>query len=155
MTLGTATPVLDPSLYIPELKHRTRESVVAQLADAAHRAGVARGTGPLIELLRARERVGTTAIGKGVAVPHARSLTVNRPALVVARAHRGIEWDAPDELPVQLVLLVLSPGEWGEEAHHAFLARAVGAARLQKNRQRMLDAASYDEVAAVLREVHP
>lgn len=155
MTLGTATPVLDPSLYIPELKHRTRESVVAQLADAAHRAGVARGTGPLIELLRARERVGTTAIGKGVAVPHARSLTVDRPALVVARAHRGIEWDAPDELPVQLVLLVLSPGEWGEEAHHAFLARAVGAARLQKHRQRMLDAASYDEVAAVLREVHP
>src|SRR5262245_17059713 len=91
MTLGTATPVLDPSLYIPELRHRSRDSVVAQLADTAHRAGVARGSGALIELLRARERVGTTAIGKGVAVPHARSLTVDRPALVVARTHRGIE----------------------------------------------------------------
>jgi|SRR5262245_11033241 len=155
MTLGTATPVLDPSLYIPELKPRTRDSVVAQLVELAHRAGVARGIGPLVELLRARERIGTTAVGKSVAVPHARSLTVDRPALVVARSHRGIEWDAPDELPVQLVLLVLSPGEWGEEAHHAFLSRAVGAARLQKNRQRMLEAGSFDELSAVLREVHP
>src|SRR5262245_33510782 len=119
MTLGTATPVLDPSLYIPELKHRSRETVVAQLVDLAHRAGVVRGIGPLCELLRTRERIGTTAIGKGVAVPHARSLTVHRPALLIARSHRGIEWEAPDDLPVTLVMLVLSPGEWGEEAHHS------------------------------------
>jgi hypothetical protein len=50
---------------------------------------------------------------------------------------------------------VLSPGEWGEEAHHAFLARAVGAARLQRNRQRLLEAESFDDVAGVLREAHP
>lgn len=155
MTLGTATPVLDPSLYIPELKFRTRESVVTQLVGAAHRTGVVRGSAPLLELLRTRERVGSTAIGKGVAVPHARSLTIDRPALVVARSHKGIEWDAADGLPVQIVLLVLSPGEWGEEAHHAFLGRAVGAARLQRNRQRMLEAVSFDELAGLLREVHP
>jgi len=154
MSLGTATPVLDPSLYIPDLKLRTRESVVTQLVGVAHTAGVVRGTGPLLELLRTRERIGTTAIGKGVAVPHARSITVDRPALVVARSRRGIEWDAPDALPVQLVLLVLSPGEWGEEAHHAFLARAVGVARLQRNRQRMLEAVSFTELAALLHEVH-
>lgn len=154
MALGTAAPVLDPSLYIPELKLRTRESVVSQMVGVAHRAGVVRGTGPLLELLRARERVGTTAIGKGVAVPYARSVTVDRPALVVARSHRGIEWEAPDELPVQLVLLVLSPGEWGEEPHHAFLGRAVAVARLQRNRQRMLEAADFAELAALLHEVH-
>jgi len=155
MTLGTATPVLDPSLYIPELKPRTRDAVVAQLVGAAHRAGVVRGTVPLLELLRTRERVGSTGIGRGVAVPHARSLTIDRPALVVARSHRGIEWEAADGLPVQLVLLVLSPGEWGEESHHAFLGRAVGAARLQRNRQRMLEAASFAELSGLLREVHP
>lgn len=155
MMLGMATPVLDSSLYIPELKARTRESVLAQLAAVVHRAGVVRGAGPLLELLRLRERLGTTAIGKGVAVPHARSLTVDRPSLLVARSHRGVEWDAPDGLPANLLLLVLSPGEWGEEAHHAFLARAVGVARLQRNRQRLLEAESFTDVAGVLREVHP
>jgi mannitol/fructose-specific phosphotransferase system IIA component (Ntr-type) len=155
MTLGTATPVLDPSLYIPELKSRNRDSVLAQLVALAHRAGAVRGVAPLVELLRLRERLGTTAIGKGVAVPHARSLTVDRPALVIARSHRGVEWEAADDVPASLILLVLSPGEWGDEAHHAFLAHAVGVARLQRNRQRLLEADSFAEVAGVLAEVHP
>lgn len=155
MMLGTTVPVLDPSLYIADLKPRTREPVLIQLTTIAQRAGVVRGTGPLLELLRLRERVGSTALGKGVAIPHARSLTVDHPALVVARSRRGVEWDAPDGLPVHLLLLVLSPGEWGEEAHHAFLGRAVAAARLQRNRQRMLEADHFDELAGVLREVHP
>ncbi len=155
MMLGTATPVLDSSLYIPELKARTTDSVLAQLVTVVHRAGVVRGAGPLLELLRLRERLGTTAIGKGVAVPHARSLTVDRPALVVARSHRGVAWDAGDGLPAKLILLVLSPGEWGEEAHHAFLARTVGAVRLQRNRQRLLEAESFTDVAGVLGEAHP
>jgi mannitol/fructose-specific phosphotransferase system IIA component (Ntr-type) len=155
MTLGTATPVLDSSLYIPELKSRTRDSVLAQLVALAHRAGAVRGVASLVELLRLRERLGTTAIGKGVAVPHARSLTVDRPVLVVARSHRGVEWDAPDDQTANLVLLVLSPGEWGEEAHHAFLGHAVAVARLQRNRQRLMDAGTFAEVAGVLAEAHP
>ena len=155
MTIAMAIPGLDPSLYIPELKARTKEPVLTQLVEVVHRAGVVRGVGPLLELLRLRERLGTTAIGKGVAVPHARSLTVDRPSLVVARSRRGVEWDAPDGLPANLILLILSPGEWGEEAHHAFLARAMGALRLQRNRQRLLEAESFTEVATVLREVHP
>ena len=155
MTLVTATPVLDPSLYIAELKPRTRETVLVQMVGAAQRAGAVRGSASLLELLRLRERIGSTAIGKGAAVPHARSLTVDRPVLVVARSHRGVEWDAPDAQPVHLVLLVLSPGEWGEEAHHAFLSRVAAVARLQRNRQRLLEAADFAEVAAVLREAHP
>ncbi len=155
MTLGTATPVLDPSLYIPEFKPRTKDAALARLVAVTHRAGVTRGPGPLLELLRLRERLGTTAIGKGVAVPHARSLTVERPALLVARAPSGIAWEAGDGVPVRIVLLALSPCDVAEETHYAFLARIVGVARLLRNRQRLLDADGFDEVAAVLHEAQP
>ena len=155
MTLGTVAPVLDPALYIPELRPRTKESVLEHLATLAHEAGAVGTPALLLELLTLRERVGTTAIGKGVALPHARSLTVRRPLLMVARSHRGIEWGAADEQRVTLVLLALSPGEWGDEAHHAFLGRAAAVARLQRHRQRLLDAESFDDVASVLREVNP
>lgn len=155
MTLGTAPSVLDPSLYIPELTTGRKQAALAELVARAHQAQAVRGPEPLLELLVMRERLGSTAIGKGVALPHARSLTVNRPQLVVARSRRGIAWDAPDELPVTLILLTLTPGEWGEEAHHALLGRAAAVARLQRNRQRLLDAASFDDVASVLREVGP
>ena len=155
MSLGTAPSVLDPSLYIPELKPRNKVAALGHLVSLAHAAGAVRVPGLLLDLLAIRERLGSTGIGKGVALPNARSLTVSRPLLVVGRSHRGIEWNAPDGLRVMLVLLALSPGEWGEEVHHGFLARAAAVARLQRNRQRLLDATSYAEVASVLREVNP
>jgi PTS system nitrogen regulatory IIA component len=155
MTLETVPSVLDPSLYIPELKARKKDAAFAELIALAHQAGAVRGPELLRELLVARERFGNTAIGKGVALPHARSLTVNRPQLVIGRCRRGIDWDAPDGLPVTLILVTLTPGEWGEVAHHALLGRAAAVARLQRNRQRLLDAASFDDVASVLRAVGP
>ena len=155
MTLGTVAPNRDSSLYIPELRPRTKDPVLAQMVAVAHRAGVTRSPGALLELLRLRERLGTTAIGKGVALPHARSLTVDRPALVVARSSRGVAWDAADGQPAHLLMMVLSPGPWSEDAHHAFLARAAGAARLQRNRQRLLEAGSFEVVAELLREALP
>jgi mannitol/fructose-specific phosphotransferase system IIA component (Ntr-type) len=153
MTLGTIPSVLDSSLYIPELKTRRKDTALADLVSLAHQAGAVREPDALHELLVMRERLGGTAIGKGVALPHARSLTVSRPQLVVARSPRGIDWGAADERPVTLVLLTLTPGEWSEEAHHALLGRAAAVARLQRNRQRLLDAATFDEVAHVLRGI--
>lgn len=152
-TLTAAPSLIDLSLYIPELRTRKKDTALAELVGRAHATGAVRDAGLLLELLRVRERVGSTALGKGVAVPHARSVTVLRPQLVVARALQGIDWAADDHAPVTLILLALSPAEWSEEAHHAFLGRAVGAARLQKNRHRLMAAASFDALASVLREL--
>ena len=152
-TLTVVPSLIDLSLYIPELKTRRKDSALAELVGRAHDAGAVRDAGLLLELLRVREKVGGTALGKGVAVPHARSVTVLRPQLLVARALQGIDWSAPDHVAVTLILLALSPAEWSEEAHHAFLGRAVNAARLQRNRQRLLAAASSDAMATALREV--
>jgi mannitol/fructose-specific phosphotransferase system IIA component (Ntr-type) len=88
-----------------------------------------------------------------VALPHARSLTVTRPQVVIGRSRRGIDWSAPDGMPVTLILLALTPGEWSEEAHHALLARVSAVARLQRKRQRLLDATSFADVADVLGEL--
>ena len=49
--------------------------------------------------------------------------------------------------------LTLSPGDWSEEAHHGLLGRTAAVARLQRNRQRMLEAESFAEIAGVLRVV--
>lgn len=155
MTTSIGPAVLDSSLYIAELRVKRKESVLQELVRCAHGAGAVREPELLIETLAMREKLGVTALGKGVAVPNARSLAVPDPRLVVARASKGIDWKAPDDLPVQIVLCVLSPAEASVEAHHEFLARAIGFARLQKNRQRLLEAANFAEAAVLLREVTP
>jgi mannitol/fructose-specific phosphotransferase system IIA component (Ntr-type) len=147
--------VLDSSLYIPELRPRRRESALQDLVARAHTAGAVRNPHLLLEMLTLRERLGTTALGKGIAVPHARSLSVVEPRLVIARSRRGIDWGAADEQPVQIVLLALSPAEMSEENHHDFLSRAVSVVRLQRNRQKLMAAENFQSVAILMREVTP
>jgi mannitol/fructose-specific phosphotransferase system IIA component (Ntr-type) len=153
MSVAIGPSVLDSSLYIPDLKLKRKESVLTELAARAHLAGVVQDQDLLRETLLLRERAGNTGVGKGVAVPAARSIAVLESRLVVARSSRGLQWDAPDGVPVHLVLLALSPAECSEDAHHEFLARAVAVARLQRNRQRLMEADTFEAMAAVLREV--
>ncbi len=149
----TLPSVLDSSLYIPDLRTRRRESVLAEMVACAHAHGVIRHPEVLSELLVLRERVATTAIGKGVAVPHARSVAVLGSRLVVARSSRGIDWGAPDAAPVTLVFLAISPTETSLAAHHHLVAGAIAVARYQRTRSKLLEAKSFEVVSSVMREV--
>ena len=117
MTTVAVPSVLDSSLFLPDLKLKKKESVLHELVCAAQRVRAVRDPKLLHDTLVRRERWCSSAIGKGVAVPHARSLGVTLPRLIVARSLRGMDWGAPDGLAVQLVLLVLSPSEASAEAH--------------------------------------
>jgi mannitol/fructose-specific phosphotransferase system IIA component (Ntr-type) len=144
--------VLDPSLYISELRLRRKPSVLQELVEHAARVGAVREPRVLLDTLLLRERLFGTGIGKGVAVPHARSIAVTEPRLLLARSHRGVSWDAEDDLPVQLVLLVLSPAELSDEAHTERVCRAAAIGRLQRNRVRLLEAEGFGQVAEVFAE---
>jgi len=152
MSVLVASPGHDLSLCIPDLKPRRKEAVLAEMVMAAHQAGVVTDPVLLVELLKLRERLGSTGVGRGVAVPHARSATVLVPRLVVGRSRRGIDWGAEDDAPASLILLVLIPSDWSDEATHGLIARATSAARLQRTRQKLLDASSLEALATLLRE---
>ncbi len=63
----------------------------------------------LLRALAAREQMGSTAIGDGVAVPHARLAELASPRAVFARLRRPIPFDAPDDYPVDLLLALIWP----------------------------------------------
>ena len=152
MTTSIGPAVLDPSLYIPELRLRRKPSVLQELVAHASRAAVVREPAVLYETLVLRERLFGTGLGKGIAVPHARSIAVTTPRIVIARSRKGVAWDAADGQPVHLVLLVLTPAEMGEETHLDLVARAATVGRLQRNRTRLLEAAAFEAVATVFAE---
>jgi mannitol/fructose-specific phosphotransferase system IIA component (Ntr-type) len=152
MAVGTAPPGYDLSLCIHDLRSKKKDAALAEMASAAVEAGIASEGSLLLESLRMRERLGGTATGKGVALPHARSVTVSHGRILVARAPRGIDWSAVDQAPVQLVLMILAPAEWSDEAFHALMARAGATARLQRTRQKLLAAPSVEGLASAWRE---
>lgn len=65
--------------------------------------------GILYKMLKRRENLGSTGIGKGIAIPHCRSLVVNRLRVAFGRKPTGIEYKAIDDLPVHNFFLIVAP----------------------------------------------
>ena len=65
--------------------------------------------GTLLKTLKRRENLGSTGIGKGIAIPHCRSLVVNRIRLAYGRKPDGIEFKAIDSAPVHNFFLIVAP----------------------------------------------
>ncbi|HYD69201.1 PTS sugar transporter subunit IIA [Azospirillum sp.] len=75
--------------------------------EAAERTGLSRPE--ILGALEAREKLGSTALGKGAALPHAELRPAETPVVLFVRLRRPIDFDARDEEPVDLVFLVLWP----------------------------------------------
>lgn len=93
------------------------------LQELAGRAAAALGLdrAAIFEALQARENLGSTGLGKGFALPHARLDALSEPYALFARLARPIDFAAIDERPVDLVILLLSPANNGNQ-HLATLA---------------------------------
>lgn len=65
--------------------------------------------GILFKMLKRRENLGSTGIGRGIAIPHCRSLVVNRLRVAFGRQAGGIDFKAIDEVPVHHVFLIVAP----------------------------------------------
>ena len=96
----------------------------ALLADLAHRAASIHGVDErrVFDLLLERERLGSTGIGGGIAIPHGRLAGLDRPRGLFARLGHPVDFDAIDERPVDLVFLLLAPEGAGAD-HLKVLAR--------------------------------
>jgi mannitol/fructose-specific phosphotransferase system IIA component (Ntr-type) len=143
-------PALHPAHHIPDLKSRGRDSALGELARQAQGIGATQEPEVLRATLLMRERLGSTAVGHGYAVPNARSLLVTRPVLLLSRSRLGVDWGAEDGALVHLVLLVISPAQTSARSPVGGGARAVAAARPARARQRLIASADPEEIAGLL-----
>jgi len=118
-------------------------------AEAARRLG--RPEQEVLSALRAREQLGSTALGKGVTLPHARLSGDSPPVMLFARLRRPIDFEAGDDEPVDLVLLMLWP-EASPEGFLPALSEICRAFREPQVLRRLRLAESPNDVVALLRQ---
>jgi len=107
------TEILSESTIHLNIPVGDKPSVIRDLADVLARAGVVTDTDRVVEDILSRERVMSTGIGGGIAVPHAQSAGAKRLALALGRMAVPVDFEALDERPVNLVFLVVGPDEKG------------------------------------------
>ncbi len=127
---------------------KTKRQLFEHLANkAADLTG--RPRGELFEAIESREELGSTGLGNGIAIPHGKVAGLNGVCAVFARLDEAIEFDALDDLPVDIVMMLLAPTGSGAD-HLKALSRV---ARVLRNEQvvdelRRLD--SCDAIYGVL-----
>jgi mannitol/fructose-specific phosphotransferase system IIA component (Ntr-type) len=100
-----------------------------------------------------REELGPTGIGEGVAIPHAWHPALERAVGALAVSRRGLDFESLDRRPVHIVVLVVTPvGAEGERAKTAAFDAILPKMRDGSFRRRLLQAATTDELAEILRE---
>jgi PTS system nitrogen regulatory IIA component len=113
--------LIKPEGIIASLKAKSKKQV---LHDLSHKAGELTGLDErvIFETLLQRERLGSTGLGRGIAIPHGKPAGLTRITCLFARLETPIDFDATDGEPVELVFLLLAPEDAGAD-HLKALAR--------------------------------
>jgi len=138
-----------PELIVGDLRGRDKAEVIRELAEhlADNVSGVDRET--LARVLLERERLASTAIGEGVAIPHGKLDAVGRLVACVGRARSGVEFDSMDGRPTHLFFVLVAP-ENSTGVHLKALARISRLFKDPEFRTRLLAAADAAEMYRVI-----
>jgi PTS system nitrogen regulatory IIA component len=121
--------ILTPQSIVPKLSATSKKQVLQELAK---RAATVTGLKDrfIFDALLQRERLGTTGVGHGIAIPHGKLEGIDKLFGLFARLEKPVDFDAIDEQPVDLLFLLLAPEIAGAD-HLKALARV---SRLLRNR---------------------
>jgi PTS system nitrogen regulatory IIA component len=140
--------LVTPRGVVAQLRAPTKRQVLQELARrAATMTGIADKR--IYDALAERERLGTTGIGTGVAIPHCRLAELTRLHGLFARLERPVRFEALDNQPVDLVFLLLAPLDAGAE-HLKALARISRLLRDRATCEKLRGANSADALYALL-----
>lgn len=132
-------------------KKQLFQEMAAKLVETGELADSTIATRDIVAAAMERERLGTTGVGSGVALPHARLEGVKKIHVVFARLESPLDYDAIDERPVDLAALLIAPSDAGG-AHLRALATVSRRLRRPDMRQRLRSAPSAESLFTILTE---
>src|SRR6476659_10203271 len=142
------TDLVAPNAIIPALKVNSKKQVLQELAaKAAELCGHSERT--ILEILQQREKLGSTGVGNGIAIPHGKLPKLNKLFGVFARLERPIDFEALDGQAVDLVFLLLAPEGAGAD-HLKALARVARLLRDPDVAHKLRDSRDVEALYSVL-----
>ncbi|MGA8941678.1 MAG: fructose-specific PTS transporter subunit EIIC [Thermoactinomyces sp.] len=144
------TDLLRKETLILELEAQTKAEAIDELAEKLDKSGCLQDLEMFRQAIRAREAQGSTGIGDGIAIPHAKTEAVKEPAICFGRSTSGIAYDSLDGRPAHLFFMIAAP-DGAEESHLETLSRLSVLLMNQDFRNKLLQATSEEEILAAIR----
>lgn len=142
---------LQPAAIIPVLSARSKGEVLAELAQNVIDRHPALDRQDLLRILNEREKLGSTGIGDGIAIPHGKLRQVNELICAFGRSREGVDFSSLDGRPVHLFFLLIAP-ENAAAVHLKALARISRILRDPAVRNALMAAEDVRELFGIFQE---
>jgi|SRR5437879_1880286 PTS system nitrogen regulatory IIA component len=145
------TDILEPEMVVPQLKGQTKTDILRELAQQLCSKHPEIALDKLVAVLAERERLGSTAIGDAIAIPHGKLRGVGKILGVFGRSTVGVDFESLDGSPTQLCFMLVAP-EDSASLHLKALARVSRLFKDAPFRERLMKAADSAELYKLIRE---
>jgi len=143
--------LLNAAAITSDLKATGKNEVLAELTDAIVKVEGSLNRDEVIKVLQERERLGSTGIGEGVAIPHGKLKDLKQLLISFGRSRAGVDFDSMDGNPAHLFFLLIAP----EESVGVHLKTLARISKLLKNpgvRMRLLEAPDSETLYRIIAE---
>ena len=142
MNIGDA---LREACVIADLAGETKEEVLMELVSALQQEGLVRDATEAVKVILERERLGSTGIGDGVAIPHGKMKGLDTILCAFGRSKKGVQFGSVDRQPVHIFFLLLAPEET-TGLHLKMLSRISRILRDASFRNKLVEQAGADRL---------
>jgi len=140
---------LDPGLIVAALSGADKKQILEELCRELAARDPDLDPDRMVGILLDRERLGSTGVGEGVAIPHGKLENLDRLVACFGRSLSGVEFEAVDKMPVHLFFLLFAP-ENSAGVHLRALAKISRLLKRPSVREALLSAQGREEIFAVL-----
>jgi nitrogen PTS system EIIA component len=141
--------ILDEKNIIPDLKARDKKGALEELAGTVASNRQSMDKNSLVKVLLERERLGSTGIGDGVAIPHGKFHGIDEPIISFGRSLKGLDFESMDGQPVYLFFLLVAP-ENSASVHLKALARIAKILKNSSFRKTLMEIPTREELYQII-----
>ncbi len=134
-----------------ELEGHTKEEVINELCDIIVDYWGIKDKSEFLEKILERESIESTGIGRGIALPHARTDAVRGVVIAFGRSLKGIDYDSLDQKPVHMVFMIGSSHDSNSD-YIKILSSLSRILRIDEFRERIMEAKTPDEIIDTIKE---
>ncbi len=142
------TDLINLDSIVPELKASSKKQTLQELANYAEKI-IPKAHHDILDVLLERERLGTTGVGHGVAIPHGKFPDLDRLYGLFARLDQAVDFESVDDQPVDLIFLLLVPETAGAD-HLKALAKVSRTLRDKAICEKLRGSEGGDAIYAIL-----
>lgn len=145
------TDLLQKEFIIEELKSKSKKEVLYELSEAFLRGNSTIDCDAMVEVLLEREKLGSTGIGDGIAIPHGKLPGLENLIVSFGRSKTGIDFDSLDGKPVHIFFLLMAP-ENSAGQHLKALAKISRMLKEEEFRKNLMDMATPDDIYHIIED---